>query len=296
MKFKLLQLCKIRKILGWTFLTLLVSPVSWSYIPHSHYILDRTAQNHGNGLYLIDQDIVIYSSQQNPIKIKEQWLIEGGEKMRVRVYGQDDSSNEILFTYLYDKNIRKSVDPQAIVRSSSVSSEFFEPIFHFRTPEFAKSFLYKLQILPREGLQSPLRYSKPEQVQRQTENYVRLSRFDGTVNYAIGPHPKSNNLLSGIWVEQDQFHIKKLRTPDQVEVIAQRYQRFANNLWLAQNREIRWGEFRAVIQVTGVKHHDRNSPLKARLNLAQFDPKKESTLIPKLPENPVLVEFYRRFR
>jgi hypothetical protein len=296
MKSKFFKTSKILKILWRPLLIFLVSPSSWSYIPHSHYILERTAQNHGNGLYLIDQDIVIYSAQQNPIKIKEQWLIEGGEKMRVRVYGQDDSSNDIQFTYLYDKNIRKSVDPQAVVRSSALSSEFFEPIFHFRTPEFAKSFLYKLNILPREGLQAPLRFSKPEQVQRQNENFVRLSRFDGTVNYAIGPHPKSNSLLSGLWVEQDQFHIKKLRTPDQVEVIAQRYQRFANNLWLAQNREIRWGEYRAVIQVMGVKHHDRNSPLKARLNLAQFDPKKESSLIPKLPENPVLVEFYRRFR
>ena len=59
-------------------LTLLFSLSAWSYIPKFNYILSRTANVHGSGVYLVDQDVTIMGAGQNPITLHEQWLIDGG--------------------------------------------------------------------------------------------------------------------------------------------------------------------------------------------------------------------------
>lgn len=286
----------MRKIIIYTLISFF-SFHAVAYIPKTHYILQRTSDLHGSGIYLVDQDLTFQSPNYGTLHLKEQWLIEGGESMRVRIFGKDEQNQDILFTYLYSKNKRFSVDPQGIVRASNVSSEFFEPIFHFRTTDFIKKFLHRLGILPSEGLVESNKYLKTDTLKHDPESFVRLSRNDGTVHYAVGPRPTSEQSFSpAVWIEQDQFHIRKLKPSSDVEIIANKYQRYHNNLWLAQNRDIRWGEHRVLIHVTGVKNYDRNSQIKDRLKAVQFNPQKEPSLRAKPPTNPLIVDFYKRFR
>ncbi len=130
------------------------------------------------------------------------------------------------------------------------------------------------------------------------ESYVRLGRTGGVVAYAIGtPTPVSSaENYPGLWIEQDQFHILKIRLVSQVEVSASNYKAFSNGLWFPKDRSVLWTTGSAKISLTTASTSSLNSTVKEALDVSSLNFGKNPELSRVLPADAVIKEFYSRMR
>ncbi len=106
-----------------------------AYIPPYWMIMSRTADNHGKGLYVIDQDVVFSHGEkaaEEASVINERWIIQNEQSMRLEVTGRRQLKDQIRLTYIYQNGRRYFVDENGVKKSEKTSDDFFEPYFHFR--------------------------------------------------------------------------------------------------------------------------------------------------------------------
>lgn len=265
---------------------------AFAYIPNSEYILDRTSSNHGSGIYVVHQTLTIYSPDKLPVELKEKWTIDSAKKMRLEVSQKREGSDDVRFTFLYLNNKRLTVDQKGLLRASSISEDFVEPLFYYKSVTYVKELLSKMGIIPKNY--SPPKASKNEYT---PEPFVRLSRTLGVINYAFGEISSDpQNRKPGLWIEQDLFHVRKLRLPDGTEVIANKYQRHSHGFWVPYNRQVRWGEQRANANITSVKYYPNGSAIKKDLWESSINPKAHPNLIANFSDDETVMGFYKRFR
>lgn len=288
----------MKKFILISVLFLLFSVSAHSYIPRLDYILSRTANTHGNGIYLVDQDITFTGANNSPITLHEQWLVDDGKSLRVRVTGKNELNEAVAMTFLYNDRNRYTIDERGQRISKKNSEEFIEPLFHFRSASFLKDWLYNIKMIPRSALSNPPKIKKFEGMIIPDEDYVRLSRALGVVNYVIGtmPSQEMSVKLPQLWIEQDFFNFRKWRTPKDALILADKYQQHHNNLWFPQMREVRWNNHRAILTVTQIKNFPNSSQLRQRLSLSSLDVKKEPELKASLSNSEIVNDFYNRFR
>lgn len=273
---------------------------AYAYVPPYWMILSRTSDNHGKGTYVIDQNIV-FAHGTEPLVVNERWTIAGENSMRVEITGRRQLKDLVRMTYVYQNGRRYFLDESGAIRSERQPNEFFEPLFHYRLSKNIKPVLVAQGMAPAASLKSePHKYSE-KTPHAATENFVRLSRVGGTVAYAIGtPTPvESSQPNPGLWIEQDQFVIRKLRWPTQFEIQASEYKNFANGLWLPQLRTLSWPQVNSPVRVSvnsvGVAGSGKN--LNQQLEPSSLkSADSSSALIRKLPEDAVIKEFYTRMR
>ncbi len=266
---------------------LVFSSPSQAFIPEFKTILSRTAENHGRGVYVVEQEVSF------PIGIvHETWLIRDENSMRVTFEGQGPLKNQISGIVIYENGQKFFLDGG--VHQKRLTDDWFEPIFYFRNSKTFRSRLYALRVLPASMMRDrPPLLKGPGFYTPQSG--IRLGRVGGVVNYAIGePTPVGAAPLPGLWIEQDQFLIRKVRFPNQVSVLADQYQRMELNLWLPKLRTVNWNSQLAQIHLINVRSYPKSSPAQ----LALLNPKSltERALPLKLPEDNGLREFYSRFR
>jgi len=118
----------------------------------------------------------------------------------------------------------------------------------------------------------------------------------GVIAYAIGTPASSSHREPGLWVEQGKFLIRKLRLPSQIEVVAEKYERYKKKLWFPKLREVHWDNHKAQIKVYSVSSIKNNSKNKKKLSTDIFDVSKNPQQVLKLPDDVLIQEFYSRFR
>ncbi len=272
---------------------------SFAYIPKYKTIASRLTDNRGGGVYLIDQTVTLFGALGEPIAVQEQWLVDGGTRMRMRARTRGDSTVALDITYIYDSSKKSYVTGEGKRTQVGLSSDWsLEPIFYFRNSTSLNQQLVRLKILTSAELAEDRVLGKKDNFAHKSDSFVRLSRADGTVSYAVGPDPGSTTdfNLPGLWIEQDSFLLKKLRLISGVTLNARKYLRHEGNLWLPQEREILWGENRAMIEVTGVKSVGGSAATNQRFSATSLNLNEEPHLASKLPEVAVIKDFYSRFR
>lgn len=272
---------------------------AFAYIPPYWMILSRTADNHGKNIYLIEQN-VIFSHKEEPLVVNERWSIAGENSMRLEVTGRQQLQDRIQMTYIYHNGKRYYLDEAGRIKSDKISADFFENYFHFRLSKNIKPLLVDQNVAPAISLKSePHKYSAKNPLPP-TEPYVRLARAGGVINYAIGvPTPlASTDSLPGIWIEQDQFVIRKLRLNSMVEVNAQKYKNFSGGLWLPQVRQVSWGEQSVQILLNKAASLASTASVKSSLepnSLSATSPAAYNKHV-VLPDDQSIREFYTRMR
>jgi len=268
--------------------SLLISS-AFAYIPEYKTILSRTAENHGRGVYQIEQDVVFRSGVDTWVA-KETWWIKDENNMRLQVEGRGALKGLLQLQVIYDGNQKHVIDSSGTVKTSRLSEDWAEPVFHFRFSKNIRNKLVSQKVLPPESLRDPNRIiGKPESFY--PPSYARLARSGGVVNYAFGhPTPPNESVLKpGLWIEQDQFVVRKIRFPSQLTVTADQYQRFDNGFMFPKARSYTWGTQSAQAQVLDVR------ALKIPADL--FSPSKLSTTwTMKIPDQEPIREFYLRYR
>lgn len=271
--------------------------IATAYTPQIDMIFDRTIKNSGTGTFIIDTEVSIDSRGQTFLA-KESWIIEDAENMRVRVAGEKELKNHLNIIRIYKNNKKYFMEDDGTVKSLPFPESFFEPLFFIRTVKKFEKTLLELGILP--SMYTKIR--KPvidlnEPVYPKLP-FLRLSRVAGVPSYLISqPNTQAENASPAIWIEQDQFTIRRVRLGNQNEVQADEPQKYANSIVFPQLRTIKWGANQAKIRVLNIRQIPMTPKVKEYFSNKTFiEEKGKLESVNAVPEDPVLNEFYSRFR
>ena len=86
--------------------SLLVTSDAKAYLPSSRTIANRVVKNHGRGYYAIEQEVQIRTASE-PVILRERWVVENGENMRLTVASPKSAQEAVRFDAIYrgGKNI-----------------------------------------------------------------------------------------------------------------------------------------------------------------------------------------------
>lgn len=270
--------------------TLLIGPTSQAYVLRGKFILAKTAKSHGSGPYRIEREVIIKTTNGDET-IKEIWTVGADEKMRLEAIGGGTNRWEI--DVLYSGGKRFFAESSGQVKSFAVSRDFFEPYFLAKSSSQILQMLVAQEIVPSHLLQKQKTQEKPELA---PEGYVRLARLGGGVSYALGaPTPAGAPANKpGLWIEQDSFNIQKVRFRTQSEIVAEDYQEYDQNLSFPKLINVQWNNQVADIKTLSVKSI-KPEAAEAKLQMKELE-RKASMANRKGPQDPVVLEFYSRFR
>ncbi len=259
------------------FSLILSANVSWAHIPEAQMIMSRTAENHGRGVYEIEQDVV-FQVEPEPITVRETWLVDGENSLRLKAEGRGPLAGRFYYSALY-KGKQRFISQGAQTKAGRMPSDWFEHFFNFRYSKNLRQWLTEWKMIDNKA----------------SESSLRLARVGGSIAYAFGDAAQSgqSTLPAGLWVEQDQFVVRKLRLPSQVTIRADDYVRYPLALYLGRNKTISWDKYSVQVRVNQVQSFGRSKDKAQLLELARFRTEKASQ---ELPEIEVLKEFYTRFR
>lgn len=263
-----------------------------AYIMPSYHILNKTIFHDGQGLYHINLDVVF---NQDPDKghIQETWWIENENSMRVDVKGLKELANKLQFSIIY-KN-KKRYSNFASFNDKPYSEEFAEVLFHYRDQN---SFA---QWLVNNNIADSSIFKKPNFTKGQnkifTESFVRLSRCMGRICLALGEATPTNSTKEnpGLWIEQDQFVIRKVRFPSEALIEVKSNNDYSRNLIYPTQRVLSWGSNSIEIKTLSVNTRT-TSPQMAKV-LSKDNPLPVAIL--QMGDNPyqqMIEEYYLRFR
>lgn len=299
-----------------------------AFIPNTRFILHKTAENNGNGIYQIEQEVT-FSNAQDQISVKETWLVESDESMKLLVQGLKDAKGEsakdlMQLNFIYKQDQRLGLGFSGAT-TKKTDYEFFEKWFHYRSSERFLKNLIDAKITTEDAVKinSP---KTIKDISNETDANLRLSRVGGVITYGIGVPVAANaaasvnslsnnsagnlasattatgagittdlnggNLLNpGLWIEQDVFQIRKIRLPSTAEIIAEKHSQFSRGLVFPRHRIIKWGPNTVTISVLSItgKNKDSWNQFPTKFPLKK-DRLKESSL------DPVVEDFYERFR
>lgn len=263
--------------------------LSFAYIIPVKTILQKTTDHHGSGVYAIEQE-VIFSVNGESIPIKETWLIENERTMRLTAKGFQD---QLTIQNIYNGNTKYFLAQQKM--QMQFPDELIERIFQFRNYDSFAQYLVQKKMIPSVNLNSNNTELKGKTTEYLPENFVRLSRTAGVVNYAIGEKPTSiDQKLPGVWIEQDQFVVRKFRWPSGAEVQAQNYTEYGRRFHFPKERTITWDGKQVTIRVINVTA--RSGSYAQMFQVASLDVKTQLEQIKNKPGYELIKEFYSRFR
>lgn len=292
-------------------------------IPHSRTILSRLARNNGRGVYVVEQELRFSGAEG--IVLKEKWLVQNAESMRLIVTGT--SPGEYRFDVLYRDRHRSSSSPLALVANESASEpskkirvqpvprDFFEPYLYFRTTAKYLEYFVKAKILPPSALRDRPRIGNINTYKPVEEKGVRLGKTAGIVAWVFGePTPVGSNVdYPGAWIEQDAFLLRKVRLPSQAEMILSEHTAGKGGIHLPHEQSISWTKnglsastnsvstqqpgadaaMAVTIKVLSVKQYPDKS-LESQFLASSITPQELQAA--KLPDANIVREFYTRFR
>lgn len=264
----------------------LFSIESQAYIPRIKTIARKMAKNNGRKIYKIQREVT-FQDQENLLKAKETWFIKNGDTMKL-VVDSVDNTNPWSFVIVYNKNKRKTLSSSKNIKTFSRSEEFFEPLFHDRYYKSLLSRMEKLRFVPAWAKNTEDPDYDAGETKMVKEDFVHLEPILGSVNYAIGSNKNDSgdNKRITLWVEQDSFLIRKGRLRSTAEFTNSKFQTFSGGLKLPTKQTINWKDKVARIHLIRAERTTTNK------KTWTIDKSKGSGL----PNEPIIKEFYSRFR
>lgn len=269
---------------------LFVSTFAAASIPPTRMIFQRTSENAGSGAYTIEQEVQIPNGAE-PLLLKETWIVAGDRSMKVTVTPLRDPKDSVKIQIAYVDGQRWILKDGKRV-GGPVPLDFAERPFHLRTPEAAVALFSSMKIVPARAIDKKALPRKSDDIKHVPEDFVRLARSSGVITWAFGPpaSPGSSVKPPGLWIEQDQFVIRKIRFPSEAEITADSYTPYARGLHFPKERTVRWGANTVSIRVLSVGSKASTA------NLSSLDSSWKVQGLDQQPAAAVIEEFYTRFR
>ena len=238
---------------------LLLLNLVFAHIPHAHFILKKVSENAGRSTYKITQEVSFQTSEER-LTVLETWYIDDGFQMYLEAKGPQFS-----YTAKYDLQSKYQVNSNGNLISQRLSRDFFEGLFHFRNERDLARSLAALNLVSQDVLQPQRRFYNLSEVSYSGQPFIKLDRVDRSTAYKMFNANDAKN-PSGIWIEQDSFHILKIVSPQSATLKASDYDSFSNGLKLPRLRTIDWGQNQTPVRVLRVEAIRSNDEIKSLLN------------------------------
>ena len=272
----------------WILLSVLVTSFTpaQAYVPRIQTIVQKMSKNNGRRVYRVVREVT-FESQNNRIQAREIWHIKNGDLMKLTVTSAD-ADNPWTFEIAYGGKKRRTISSTKNVKQYAKSEEFFEPLFHDR---YSKSLIKRLaqyRFIPSWAKDIPAPDYQEGQTKMTEEPFVRLEPVAGSVNYAIGANKNNagDQWQTTLYVEQDSFLIKKGRLRSNAEFTNEDFQTFPGGLRLPRLQTITWDDRVARIRLINAE------PIRAGKKTFALN----KATAANLPKDPMIKEFYSRFR
>lgn len=253
------------------YLTLILTKVqlAQAYIPNLDFILNKSTSTTGRQIISIDQDVIFKIGTEEAI-IQENWLIEGDKNLKLTAKGTGFFKSGIDLQYLYNNKTKTSMIGKNKI-TTPLTTDFFQKYLFIRSTEAFKNHLKELGIMYQ----------------------ARLSRADGRVCFAIGEASREK-LTPQIWIDQDEFILRKIRLPSEVEIELSDVYPAGKDLFVAKTQMISWAGIQVFIKVKTVT-------VKNGITLSSFYPQNlehpsEMSFTNKSTLTEAIDQFYKRFR
>lgn len=273
-------------------LVLIFAFPAWGYIPPTRMIIERTAENAGSGSYTIEQEVQ-FANGLDVLTLREIWEIDRDRSMKVTITGTRELKDKIRAQFLYAGGQRWNLDRSGKRHSSAIPADFYERLFHWRDLATASTQLTYLRLIPASLLQKKTLPKKSSEIRHVPEEGVRLARTGGVVAWAFGApsSPTQEAKEPGLWIEQDQFVIRKVRFPSAAEMTADQYSSYARGLMYPKLRTIQWGSQSVSVRTLNVSGRGPN-----KLGTSQLEITSIWDGLAGQPAQQTIEEFYSRFR
>lgn len=269
-------------------LTTLFSAIPcFAYVPEYATLASRTAMQHGKGAYQVEQEVT-YQKEAETYSVKETWTVLDEFNLRLTIEGRGPLKGLVSGTILYQGSGKTFFDGSRGLRTQRLGENWLEPLFYFRSSHYFRSRLAALHVTPEESLRDRAPLNADGSPAWQPQNYVRLSRAGGAITWAIGT-PNAPTL----WLEQDQFVVRKFRGPDQSILRADDYAKYADGFWFPRLKSYSFGSYNVRVQTLSVKSLGKLTAADPRFKSSNLATAHETI---RLPEPLGLREFYSRFR
>ena len=225
-----------------------------AYIPPPDMVLSRLNQNQGSGWYSISQKITFLETSQftQSFQFNEVWQ-KGPNQAFVEITSSDYLKLKIQF--LYEGFTKTWMDSKGKKKSHSKNQNSIESYFFSET-------------------------MRPRWLEQTST--LSLGRALGVVNYVFSSQEKK------LWVEQDEFVVRKIQIQPSFLLRAYDYQVFLRGLFFPKRREVISPDYRVRLEWTQIK------PLKKGWR-GQLSSNKWESSIPDRDVNLVR-KFYQSFR
>lgn len=284
-KLKLIK--KTKRIVS--VMLVLTGPVVFAYIPSSKMILDKLIENNTTGPILYEQEVIV-SGVGTTATLKETWLVENESVMTLVVQGEKDLKDKIQFLVQYNGK-RRFASISFIKGNDSVTADFFEPIFFIKSQQKLVPYIISTGVVGSD-LQNSSNFQKQKDLFIHTpEPFVRLGRTAGVVAYIISGSTGLETKLPGLWIEQDQFLLRKIRNSKKTEMSVEKWGNYSRGWKLPKERSFAWDDKTAAIKLLDAKIPQANAKSlltkTQEVRSSEYDNSKEKALIE---------EFYLKLR
>jgi hypothetical protein len=252
-------------------------------------IIDKWIENNTTGPIYFEQEVAINSGDMST-SLKETWYVENDAIMAVLVQGEKNLKDKLQFVIQYNGKRRTSSIP-FFKMSEGTGVDFFEPLFFIKSTQKLIPFIITTGIIGSE-LQDSHNFQRQKELFVHTpEPFVRLGRTGGSVSYVLSGVTGVETKIPGIWIEQDQFLLRKIRNKKDTEMNIEKWGSYSRGWKLPKERTYVWGEKSAQAKILDVRvpqGNIKNLVLKAQeIRSSEFE---------IAPEKSLIEDFYLRFR
>lgn len=267
--------------------------ITWAYIPPTTTILEKTAENAGTGTYVIEQEVRLVRANEQ-VLFKEIWSVESDKTMRLQVIPEASQRNAFRYQAIYSGGNRWTLNFDKKRQSQKLPEEFAEKWFFFKGKESLAQALLNHKILSSlPSPQSPKKTKTGLDYKVEPEKGVRLSRAQGVVSYGFGDLDQATS--PALWIEQDQFVLRKLKWSTQATMVTDNIKSYVKNLRLPENQVIQWDQSRAEIHVLNVTLKPA-AAIKKDFQLTSLDQIQSFEGFKSEESQRLTEEFFARFR
>ena len=268
-----------------------------AYIPSSRMILDKVVEGALKTPIYVEQEVRLVSSQSMAY-LKEQWLFENENSAKVIVRGEKDLQDQLAFQ-IQAADRSQIMDQAKLGDHQKRKQPLMERVFFIKGTEGLMRFLVQSEIVGEEIFNSQAFKKIPGNngFQYQPEIFLRLGRVGGKVAYVLGPSPKDENSTPGFWVEQDLFHIFKLRNSKGEEIRFEKMTNFSKGIRWPKEMQMSWGSLGSGLSMMAqVQTNIVKVPDASLKQLFQKKIDRKTLEFEKHPAKNMIEEFYQRFR
>ncbi len=257
-------------------LILIHSTLAQAYVPDISFVLKKASGTTGRKIIQIEQEVTFKVGEEEA-KVDETWLIEGDKNLKLSAVGKNFYKDSIKLNYLYNgKNKTFLIGKNKVI--NLVSLDFFQRYLFIRSQN------------------SFMNYLKDLNIAAQDSSHIKLSRADGVISFLIG-QPSAQNLNPQVWIGQDDFVVRKIRSPSAAEISLSQITSFPKDIFIAKTQTITWQNAAPMTVQIKIKKIDVNAGGSITAFYPQnLDLPSEMTFSNKTPLTAVIEEFYSRFR